>query len=312
MNQILVTEKKEKKKKITAKRTIEIAGIVRFFAVIIIMYGLIMAGQGSYAMYRNIEDRKPANIPTVTIGRVNDKAIVYVEHNVEISKITYFWDNGEEMVIPIGSTSAQEEIALLGYDSVLNLEIEDINGKQVTYQKQYLLGDKDIAKPTIDIQTANGSNKMTITATDETEIAYLSYRWDGEQEVIIDSTEEGQKEIKHEIELKPGTKKIKITAEDVNGNIEIIEKDIIASSARPEMTINKNKGEITITAKDKDGIKNIFVNLNGQRYGIEGINLKEVTVGTLYLREGNNTISIEVTNVSGYTEVATTEIQYIP
>ena len=49
-----------------------------FFAVIIMVFGLTLAGQGSYALYKDIDDRKPENIPYVTIGRVNDKAIVQI------------------------------------------------------------------------------------------------------------------------------------------------------------------------------------------------------------------------------------------
>ena len=56
-----------------------------FFAVIIMVFGLTLAGQGSYALYKNMDDRKPENIPYITIGRVNDKAIVQVNSNIEIS-----------------------------------------------------------------------------------------------------------------------------------------------------------------------------------------------------------------------------------
>ena len=143
MNQILAVENKKKEKvktkKIRTGRPIEIKGIVMFFAVIIMVFGLTLAGQGSYALYKDIDDRKPENIPYVTIGRVNDKAIVQISSNIEISKLVYSWNNGEESAIPIGSTNAREEITLLGYDSVLNLTIEDMNGKRVKFQKQYLL-----------------------------------------------------------------------------------------------------------------------------------------------------------------------------
>jgi len=311
MNQILLTENKKKKKNNTGG-PIEIKGIVRFFAIAILLFGIVLAGEGSYAIYRNIDDRKPENMPTVTISRVNDKAIINVEHSVEISKITYSWDNGENTVIPVGGYIAEEEITLLGYNSVLNLNIEDINGKQVTYQKQYILDNVDITQPTIDIETTDGNDKMTIIAKDDTWISYLSYQWENEEKVIIDAQDEEQKEIKQEITLTPGTRKIKIIAEDMNGNIEQIEKEILASTAKPEMRIMHNSGEIIVDAKDKDGVKDIVINLNGERYSARDINLKEVQVGPLKLKEGNNIISVEVTNVSGYTEKGTTELQYTP
>ena len=175
MNQILAVENKEKKKKKKSSQgPIDIKGIVRFFAITIMIFGFVLAGEASYAVYKNIDDRKPANIPTVVVGRVNDKIILRIEHNEVISKITYSWNNGQETVIPIGSTVAQEEITLLGYNSTLNLTVEDMNGKQVSYQKTFVLDGVDITKPTIDINAEDGNSTMIITASDETAIAYLS------------------------------------------------------------------------------------------------------------------------------------------
>lgn len=314
MNQILSIEnkKKQKTKKNRTGRQIEIKGIIMFFAVIIMVFGLTLAGQGSYALYKDIDDRKPENIPYIKVGRVNDKAIVQVNSNIEISKIVYSWNNGEESAIPIGSTNAREEITLLGYDSVLNLTIEDINGKKVKYQKQYILTGVDITKPSIEIETKDGNDKMKIIARDETEISYMSYQWEDGEPVIINAEQQGQTEITAEVPLVVGSKKIKIIAKDTNGNIEEIEKEIVTSTAKPKITLRRNKQKISIEVEDKDGIASITANLNGEEHKLTDINRKKVKVGYLYLREGNNTISVEITNVNGYTEKATTELQYNP
>lgn len=314
MNQILSIEnkKKQKTKKIRTRRPIEIKGIIMFFAVIIMVFGLTLAGQGSYALYKDIDDRKPENIPYIKVGRVNDKAIVQVNSNIEISKIVYSWNNGEESAIPIGSTNAREEITLLGYDSVLNLTTEDINGKKVKYQKQYILTGVDITKPSIEIETKDGNNKMKIIARDETEISYMSYQWEDGEPVIINANQQGQTEITTEVPLVVGSKKIKIIAKDTNENIEEIEKEIVTSTAKPKITLRRNKQKISIELEDKDGIASITANLNGEEHKLTDINRKKVKVGYLYLREGNNTISVEITNVNGYTEKATTELQYNP
>lgn len=311
MNQILVTENK-KKDKMKTSRPLEIKGIVKFFAIAIMVFGIVFIGEASYAIYQDIDDKRPENIPIVTIGRINDKAILYVEHNTEISKITYSWDNGEENVIPIGETTAQEEITLLGYNSTLYLTIEDINGKQISYAKNYILDGQDITKPTIDIDAQDGNSKMKIIAKDETAISYLSYQWEGEEPVRVDYSEEGQVEIKAEIPLTAGTKKIHVVAEDMNGNIEKIEKEVVISTSKPKVYIvhTDKKDKIKIEAQDKDGIKDIIVNLNGKKFAAKNVNKKEVKAGPLTLREGNNTISVKVTNVSGYTKVYSTEIKY--
>lgn len=316
MNQILAVENKKKEKvktkKIRTGRPIEIKGIVMFFAVIIMVFGLTLAGQGSYALYKDIDDRKPENIPYVTIGRVNDKAIVQISSNIEISKLVYSWNNGEESAIPIGSTNAREEITLLGYDSVLNLTIEDMNGKRVKFQKQYLLTGVDITKPVVEIETKDGNDKMKIVAKDETGIAYITYQWEDGEPVTVNADQQGQTEMIVQVPLTVGLKKIKIIAVDTNGNIEEIQKEITTSTSRPKMTLRRNKQKISIEIEDKDGIKSIKANLNGEEYEITNVNRKKVKVGYLYLREGNNTISVEVTNVNDYTEKATAELQYNP
>lgn len=316
MNQILAVENKKKEKvktkKIRTGRPIEIKGIVMFFAVIIMVFGLTLAGQGSYALYKDIDDRKPENIPYVTIGRVNDKAIVQISSNIEISKLVYSWNNGEESAIPIGSTNAREEITLLGYDSVLKLTIEDMNGKRVKFQKQYLLTGVDITKPVVEIETKDGNDKMKIVAKDETGIAYITYQWEDGEPVTVNADQQGQTEMIVQVPLTVGLKKIKIIAVDTNGNIEEIEREITTSTSRPKMTLRRNKQKISIEIEDKDGIKSIKANLNGEEYEITNVNRKKVKVGYLYLREGNNTISVEVTNVNDYTEKATAELQYNP
>lgn len=316
MNQILAVENKKKEKvktkKIRTGRPIEIKGIVMFFAVIIMVFGLTLAGQGSYALYKDIDDRKPENIPYVTIGRVNDKAIVQISSNIEISKLVYSWNNGEESAIPIGSTNAREEITLLGYDSVLNLTIEDMNGKRVKFQKQYLLTGVDITKPVVEIETKDGNDKMKIVAKDETGIAYITYQWKDGEPVTVNADQQGQTEMIVQVPLTVGLKKIQIIAVDTNGNIEEIQKEITTSTSRPKMTLRRNKQKISIEIEDKDGIKSIKANLNGEEYEITNVNRKKVKVGYLYLREGNNTISVEVTNVNDYTEKATAELQYNP
>ena len=303
---------KTKIKRTRSGRPIEIEGIIKFFSVVLIAFGVIFVGEGAYAMYKDADDRKPANIPSVIIGRKNDKAVVHVEHNVEISKIEYSWDNGERSTTPIGSTTADEEIVLLGYDSTLNLVIEDVNGKRIKYQKPYKLTGVDITKPSIEIETEDGNNNMTIIAKDETAISYISYQWEGEEPIVIQANQQGQKEIRKDVALTVGTRKVKIIAEDMNGNVERFEKEVVTSTSKPKMVVKRNNQDITIEVEDKDGIKDIIVNLNGKVYAARDLNRKKVTVGPVKLREGNNTISVQVINTSGYDITKTAELQYNP
>ena len=111
MNQILITEKKKKSKK-AQRGPIEVKGIVRFFAVFIMIFGIILASEGSYALYKEIDESRPENIPDLTITRDGDVLLLQVDHNTEISKINYRWNDGEVNSIPEGTTYAEEEILL--------------------------------------------------------------------------------------------------------------------------------------------------------------------------------------------------------
>ena len=313
MNQILMVEKKKKEpkqKKQSRGGAIETKGIVRFFAIVIIIFGLVLVGEGSYAMYKEVADKNPANQPKVMVSREGDKVIISVEHTTEISKVIYSWNNGEATEVPQGGLTAYEEILLPNQNSILNITIEDMKGKKVQYQKEYVVEGMDVTKPTINIQVADGSKKMTITAEDETALSYLSYQWEGEEAVIEEATSETQTKIEKEIDLTPGTKKIIIIAVDNSGNKEQIEKEIIATTSKPKMQLIRNGREFIIEATDEDGITEIKLNLNGKQYVNPVNNQKYIKIGPAILQEGNNTILVEVTNVNGYTEKAATEIKY--
>lgn len=314
MNQILMVDnkKKQQKNKKQNSGTIEIKGIVRFFAIIIMIFGIALAGNGSYAIYKDAIDKNPAYMPQVIVSREGDTVILSVEHTTEISKVIYSWNNGEATELPQGGLTAYEEILLPNQNSTLNITIEDMNGKTAHYQKEYIVEGMDITKPTINIQVADGSKTMTITAEDETAMAYLTYQWEGEEQVRVEATTETQSKIEKEIDLTPGTKKITIIAEDASGNIEQVEKEIVATTSEPKMQLIQDGQKIMIEASDEDGIKEIKLNLNGKQYVNPVNNQKYIKIGPALLQEGNNTILVEVTNINGYTKKAATEIAYKP
>lgn len=308
MNQILMTEKKKKQKQ--SKGPVGIKNIVRFFAGSIIVFGVVMIGQGSYAIYRGQENKRIDVAPEVNIVRVNETAVLTVNHNVEISKITYNWDHGEDTVLPEGSTSAEEVIILPNENTTLYITVEDVNRKEITYQKQFLLEGVDITKPKIEIETQDGSDILKIVATDETELTSVTYKWNNEEEQVLTPSEDDKKKIEHEFEMTEGNNKLIISATDSNGNYENIEKEIIVSS-RPTINITKDNDNLIIEVTDKYGIEEITVNLNGQVYRANDLGeLKEVKVGPLKLVEGNNTISITVKNKNGLVGRGSTEIEY--
>ena len=296
MNQILITEKKKKSKK-AQRGPIEVKGIVRFFAVFIMIFGIILASEGSYALYKEIDESRPENIPDLTITRDGDVLLLQVDHNTEISKINYRWNDGEVNSIPEGTTYAEEEILLPDGNNVLNITVIDIT------------------KPNIDVtQTEEGTANISISATDETEIIQMTYKINDDQEVVIEATEEGQKEIKKDITLPEGQSTLTVVAKDATGNTTTYEKQIIASSKPTIEIISKEGNVITLKIADKYGLKDVVVNLNGKVYESKDIdknpnlNKNEIYV-PLELQSGNNVLSIQVINVNGLEGTAATQLQ---
>lgn len=315
MNQILVTEKKKKNKK-TSRGPIEIKGIVRFFAVFIMLFGIVLAGEGSYALYKEIDESKPENIPNLTLTRDGDIVILKIEHNTEISKVNYRWNDGEENSIPEGTTYVEEEILLPDGNNVLNITVIDMKNREYQFIKEYNLEGVDITKPNIEVtQTEEGTANISIVASDETAITEMTYKINDEQEVTVQATEEGQKEITQDITLPEGQNTLTVVAKDTTDNVTTYEKQIIVSS-KPTIEIVSQEGNtITLKISDKYGLKDVIVNLNGKVYSSKDIdqnpnvNKNEIYV-PLELQSGNNVLSIEVTNVNGLKGSASTQLQY--
>ncbi len=317
MNQILMIENKKKKKEKKPKmhRTstgpIEIKNIIRFFAIVIIIFGLTIIGHSSYAIYRESKGNNTEDLAEISMSRINDTLIVNVSSVYTIDYFKYYWQDSEITSIPEENTEFQEEIVLPSENNVLTIILEDETGRAVTYTKEVILDGIDIAKPAIDISKQETS--IRITATDETAIEYMIYKIDNGQEVRIDKNNEGDTTIEYALTgIERGEHTIYVTAVDSSGNTETTESNVIVSSDRPtlkNLRVDQETGKIIIEAADTDGLKSIEVNLNGRKYTINDINKTEATFG-LDLINGTNTISIKITNVNGLTAEGSTEFNY--
>ena len=314
MNQILMIENKNKNKKKnrTGSGPVEIRNVVRFFAIILIVFGLCIIGHSSYGMYINAKGNNTENLPQINISRYNDTLIVNVESVYNIDKFKYNWENSEQTSISEGKNNFEEEIILPNSNDVLTIILEDETGRAVSYSKEIVLDGVDIVKPTIDIAQGQGSS-IRITAIDETQMEYMTYRIDDGEEIRIDKNNVEDTVIEYVItEMPRGEHTLYVTGYDSSGNIETVEKPIIVSSDRPtinNISIDQEAGKIIIEAADVDGIQSIEVNLNGAVYKMDDVNRTEATF-SLSLQEGTNTISIKLTNVNGLSAEGATEFNY--
>lgn len=314
MNQILVLENKTKKKKTKTMHSgpADIKNILRFFAVVLIIFAIVMIGHSSYAIYRESKGNNTNNLANISITRVNDTLLVDVQSTYIIDRFKYSWRNSQQTSVPEDSTSFQEKIILPSENNILTIILEDETGRATTYTREIILDGIDILEPTIEVEKGQGSSAI-ITATDETQIEYMTYRIDDGEEVRIDKNNVADKTIKYAItDIPRGEHTIYVTALDSFGNTEEIEQNIIVSSEMPtidSIDIDEENGKILIQASDVDGLKSIEVNLNGQEYFMDNVNRTEATFA-LNLRQGTNTLSIKLTNVNGLSAEGATEFEY--
>ncbi len=313
MNQILMVENKKKtKKNKNSSKPIEIKNIIRFFAIVIIIFAICIISHSSYALYREAKGNNTSNLANITLTRENDTLIVDVQSKYIIEKFKYNWENSQQTSISEGSNSFEEEIILPSENNVLTIILEDETGRAVTYTKEIILDGIDITKPSIEIEQGQGAS-IRINAVDETKIEYITYRIDDGEEVKIERNEDNDKIIEYILKDMPrGEHTLYATAVDSFGNIAAEEAPIIISSERPtikNISIDQENSKIIIEAADVDGIKAIEVNLNGAVYSMNDVNRTEATF-SLNIQEGKNTISIKLTNVNGITAEGATEFDY--
>ena len=273
-----------------------IKSIVKFFAIVIIAFGIILIGKGSYAIYKNIEINSGDNIPVVYMDRVNNTIVIKAEDNIEISKLIYSWNKGEETIL------------LPNENSVLNVTIVDTKGKETKFMQEWNIEGTDIRKPEIEITTDEDIRKITIIARDETEINYLIYKWNEEEEIKINATENDKLKIQETIDMILGENKLTVKAVDKNGNTETLEKTIIISS-KPVIAIKQSNGKLAVTINDEVGIKKVTLNINGQTYGGNYSGKKQLKLN-VPLKKGNNTISITAINESDLEQKVVREFTY--
>ncbi len=315
MNQILMVEDKSKKTKNKTKTSssgpIEIKNIVRFFAIVLIIFGISFIGQGSYAIYKESKGRNTKDMPVVSMHRENDTIIITANSINKIMKFKYSWDNAEETVIPIESNYMEEQITLLNQNNTIHLTIEDETGRAIKYIKQIEVEGIDMTKPTINIEKQNNGN-VKISATDETEMAYITYQINDGEEIRIDKSEIEDKTLNYILTFdNRGENNLLVTAVDTSGNIETMEEKIVVSET-PKVQMSQNKNILTLQINDDAGIKKVEINLNGQIYAQDNMNQKEIILNNIPLKEGTNIIKITITNVEDLVFSDVREMSYEP
>ncbi len=294
MNQILYVQKEKKK-----GSTVEINKIVMFFSIAIIVFGLVMLGEGVYGSYKNGEMREVIEntTPTIALDREGQQLKISVSHIRELQSLTYNWNNDEDTVMEIdvtSKTSLVQRIELPAGENEFNITAIDVNGKTTNLTKEfYMETGRDITKPVIDISVVG--NYIKVVATDETALSYLTYRWNEDEETTIQADVTNSGKIEMNVEILRGKNTITIIAVDSSNNA-ISREATFEGRVKPTIEVWADGNQLHIVGKHDTGVKQIDYTINGQTYSVQSPVGTEMTA-VQTLSSGYNRVSITVYSV---------------
>ena len=301
MNPILSTsmpmEKNKKSKK--NKKDIPMNSILKFFGMIILIFGVFIIGIGGYTIYKNQVVQQQNLEPTIAIENKTDTEILLkVTHEKKIAKVEYGW-NDEDMVVIDGNNGqyVEQEISIPSGINTLHVKVQDEEGKEKTFEKQYEI------ESNINFEVAG--NKIKITCQEERTIAYMTYKWDDEEEQRIEINDT---KIDQEIDAIKGLHTLTVVTVDENNN-KATKSQKINGVSKPELIIDVDEEakHFVIKTSDDEQIQKIEIRLNqddNQKYllNLEDKNLKELEyVLPIELQNGENIIEVKVYNSNNVT-----------
>lgn len=304
MNQILSTSMPtNNNKRSKSSQPIAIGSILKFFAIAMSIFGILLVGVGGYSIYKGQSNQKDENIePTISIENKTDNTIMLkITHKKNIDRVEYNWNNNEKIVVNGNNGKyLEKEINIPSGTNTLHVLVVDVDGKEMTYEKQYEL------ESNIDIEVSG--NKIRITSEGDKTISYMTYRWDEEEEKTIQINGTS---VDEEIEAIKGLHTLTVILVDEDNNTDTKQQKINGvSKPKIVMGIDEQKEHFVIQASDEEKLSKIEFILNkeeNQKYvlNLENKDLKEIQYrlpDNLKLKDGENIIEVTVYNSSGVSE----------
>ena len=266
MNQILATSNPTSKKSKMKRNSgpADIKTVVKVFAVAMLVFGVFMIGTGSYAIYKDNEaNHSEITKPVITESLNEDSTAVVltVTHDKTIDRIEYSWNDGEVQTITgNGRRYIEQEIEIPGGTNKLNVRAIDTLGQEISTQREFT------AKEIINL-TISENQKLKITAENETEISYMTYRWDEEEETTIDIN---STTVDEEIDIPMGEHNLTVILVDVN-NETITKEQKVKGVTKPTISIGVDDAQeyYLITISDDTGLERVEFTIRGEQKTIE-------------------------------------------
>lgn len=317
MNQILSTEDPNKKNKTKKTNSADFNKIIKVFCIAIFIFGAILIGIYAYKLLNKKKTSKIAK-PEITLEEFDDNAKIVAKAEAGINKVIYYWNSEEQTEKPLnGSSEYNEAIEIPNGENTLTVKVIDQNGQVVETSGTYI-GTKDTEKPKI---VVDEEEKTKIIITDETELAYVTYKWEDEDDqnlVKVEAQPEEGEEIPKKIEInvtaKKGTNTLIVTAVDATGNTETLKK-IYKGVTDPEIEVYREGKKLYLKITHELGFKKVEFSINGQSMTYDDKYSKyEATKKELFysfdLKDGKNEVAIVATSNEDTTKTYVGQCQY--
>lgn len=276
----------------------QLKSVIRFFAIVLIIFGIILIGEGAYAI--NKSKPKESETPRVSLEKMGSKVDITISSIKPIQSIKYNWNSDSPTTINGNGTITFEKSLLIpNGNNILHLYIYDYYGSEHYYNNQYIRDNDDSTEPTIELQ-ASGKN-ILISVSDDTQLDYFTYKWNEDKETRIEA-QEGDKASTTEIPVVKGNNTLTVTAYDKAENRGVKSQQIIGSDA-PDIILSTENSKLIIKATDEINIKNVEVTIDGQLQDVGEIqqNQKQISL-SVPLTIGNHKIKVIVTNTGNITQ----------
>lgn len=312
MNQILMTDinnKKTNKSKvrnnINNSGESQIVSIVKFFAIAMIIFGLVLSGGGAYGTYQIIQKENSTSTPIVNLERNGNTIKMTVSNDIGIKSVSYAWNDSNVKTVT-GNNKTQVNAVIIMSNStqsenVLNITVIDANNNSKSYQKTYVQNGEDTANPEIEI--TNEDPKIKVTITDDTALDHVVYKYGDAEEKTIQASEDDPTQITFYIDdVKQETTNLQIEAVDKAQNVATKEQQV-KGVTKPKIEVTQDASDssyIIINVTDNDGLKMVSYYINGQEYKTDpnvSLNQKTFTYRQK-IQSGTTNVTVHAYNIS--------------
>ena len=246
MNQILATENFKSKSKNNRGGQADIYAIIKFFAIILIFFGIFMVATSSYALFKNSNDNDSEALtkPEIQLENKSDREIILkIMHDKIIDRVEYYWNDEADIEVIKGNNRKyiEQNLQIPTGENTLYVKAIDINGEETSYNQLYTVVSD------IQIEITLSGNNIRIDVDSVEEISFVRYYWDDEDEEEI---EVNDTTYSTEIEALKGEHKLTVKVEDINGNEEEKTQTVVGTT-KPSLTIEPGDNCYIIKASDE-------------------------------------------------------------